>query len=875
MSIYLSTNPLRLFRLTPLALLVGLFPMEGFADNYFNPAFLSADPNAVADLSHFESDSQAPGVYRVDIYLNQKLLDARDITFKAKEAQGETGAKSGDGTGLYPCLKIKSLEAMGVNVRAIETLKDKQPDECVDISEVIPDAQASFNFEQLRLDLSIPQAALANQVRGYIPPEQWDNGINALLLNYQFTGSNSRNRGEADGDKQTSYFLNLNSGLNIGPWRLRDASTFSYNKDNQHSEKSWEHISTYVERAIIPLRSTLVIGDTYTSSEIFDGMSIRGAKMESDDSMLPDSQRGFAPTVRGIAKSNAQVTVKQNGYTIYQSYVPPGAFEITDLYATSSSGDLTVEVKENDGSINSYTVPYSSVPLLQREGRMKYSIVGGRYRSGNDQQEDVSLAQFTLIWGLPHGVTTYGGSQFTRDYRAFAFGLGLNMGDYGAVSADITQATSTLMDDSVHHGQSLRFLYAKSLNDAGTNIQLLGYRYSTKGFYSLQDTTYSHMSGYTVQTQDGPEDHEPAWSDYYNLYYNKRGKVEANLSQQVMDFGSLYLTASRQSYWNTDETNSLLQMGYSGNVGNVNYNLSYSYNQAPGSDSKDQIFALSFSLPLSQWLTPADNSALPKHNVYATLGMNSDSHGNMSQNAGLSGTLLDDNNLDYSVQQGYSNHGGALNGSANLSYKGTYNQANIGYSYNDHGDYQQVNYGMSGGIVAHRHGVTFSQPLGDTNVLIAAPGASDVHIEGNNGLRTDWRGYAVVPYATNYRQNRMAIDTNSLSNNVDIDDSVTTVIPTKGALVLAEFKAHVGLRALITLKHNGRSVPFGATVSRDDEGSGSLVGDDGQVYLTALAPKGKLTAQWGNSSSAHCEFDYVLPEDAEQQIITRLTGDCK
>ncbi|XNM52685.1 fimbria/pilus outer membrane usher protein [Escherichia coli] len=53
--------------------------------------------------------------------------------------------------------------------------------------------------------------------------------------------------------------------------------------------------------------------------------------------MLPDSQSGFAPTVRGIAKwcsSNNQ----QNGYVIYQTYMPPGPFEISDLNPTSSAG---------------------------------------------------------------------------------------------------------------------------------------------------------------------------------------------------------------------------------------------------------------------------------------------------------------------------------------------------------------------------------------------------------------------------------------------------------------------------------------------------------------------------------------------------------
>ncbi|WP_241185280.1 fimbria/pilus outer membrane usher protein, partial [Klebsiella grimontii] len=73
----------------------------------------------------------------------------------------------------------------------------------------------------------------------------------------------------------------------------------------------------------------------------------------------------------------------------------------------------------------------------------------------------------------------------------------------GALSLDITQANATLPDDSERQGQSVRFLYNKSLTDTGTNIQLVGYRYSTRGYFSFADTTYSRMSGYNVETQDG------------------------------------------------------------------------------------------------------------------------------------------------------------------------------------------------------------------------------------------------------------------------------------------------------------------------------------------------------------------------------------
>ncbi|KJN04484.1 outer membrane usher protein [Klebsiella aerogenes] len=833
-----------------------------WAENYFNPAFLSDDPSKIADLSHFEGNGQAPGVYRVDVYLNGALLTTRDIAFRVNN-------QATDGSGLRACLTPEMLNGMNVNISAFPQLAKAATGDCVDLAATIPAASTAFDFSQQRLNISIPQAALNSRARGYIPPQNWDEGINALLLNYTFTGANSRDR-SVGGANSDSYFLGLNSGLNLGAWRLRDYSTWNYNSDNQQHKSDWQHISTYVERDVAALKGELTAGDSYTPAGVFDSLPFRGLQLASDDNMLPDSMKGFAPTIHGIAKSNAQVTIRQNGYTIDQRYVPPGAFTIDDLYPTSSSGDLNVEIKESDGSISSYSVPYAAVPVLQREGRVKYAATAATYRGDSSQKREVSFGQATLMWGLPHGFTLYGGTQFSSDYRALALGTGANFGDWGAISVDLTQAYSTLADESEHQGQSLRFLYAKSLNDLGTHFQLLGYRYSTSGFYTLDDTAWKRMSGYNdPQEDDGDRD----TGDDYNLYYTKRGKVQINLSQQFGHFGSLYVTGSQQSYWHTDEINKLLQIGYSDTLAGISWSLSYSSSRTPGEEERDQALALNISLPLSQWLSHGDDITQRRHNVYATFSTSSDGHGGVTQNNGISGTLLVQNNLSYSVQQGYQNRGVGESGSASLEYDGAKGNLNVGYNNSNHGDYRQLNYGLSGGIVAHAHGLTLSQPLGDTNVLIAVPGAGNVNIEDQPGIHTDSRGYAVVPYATTYRQNRMALDVNSLKDDVDIDDAVINVVPTQGALVLANFTARVGERALLTLSRYGKPLPFGATVSIAGSPEEGIVGDDGEVYLSGLSPQGTLKAQWGQHPDQQCLTHYHLPDVS--QSLARQHLECR
>lgn len=105
------------------------------------------------------------------------------------------------------------------------------------------------------------------------------------------------------------------------------------------------------------------------------------------------------------------MVIRQNGYQIYQSYVAPGAFEITDMYPTGGAGDLDVTIKEADGSEQHFTLPYASVPVLQREGRLKYALSAGQYRSYNSSVEKTPFGQIAAIYGLQDGITLYGGVQ--------------------------------------------------------------------------------------------------------------------------------------------------------------------------------------------------------------------------------------------------------------------------------------------------------------------------------------------------------------------------------------------------------------------------------------------------------------------------------
>lgn len=849
-----------------LAIMVMLSARQGVADDtLFNPNALEIDNPSTApvDLSQFSSTGdQAPGEYHVDIFLNGEQKDTLNVKF-VNSVKGQ----------LVPQLTPAQLEQWGVMLNTSPSLMSAPKNTAIsDLAHYIPQASTDFNFSQQVLNISIPQASMHQSAQGAVDPRYWDEGIPALLLNYSFTGANTFQEG--DNGTNNTYFLNLHSGANLGGWRLRSYSTWTYNNNsdtddqgaddaesNSHSSSHWESINTYAQHDIPAIRGQFTAGDSYTPSDVFDSIQFRGAQIASDDNMLPDSQRGFAPTVRGIASSNAQVTIKQNGSVIYQTYVPPGAFVIDDLYPTSSSGDLQVTIRESGGATHTFVQPFSNVPVMQREGRLKYSLTVGQYRSPDKQSEEPVLGQSTLVYGLPHDMTVYGGFQLSDNYNAVSLGMGFGLGELGSVSLDATQAHATLEDDEpgshqAKNGQSYRFQYSKDIAATDSTVTLAGYRYSTKGFYTFQEA----MDHYDDDDNDAPD-----------LHNNKRSKIQLDLTQNLMggEWGSLSFSGYQQDYWNESGYERNLSVSYSNTVfDGISWTLMYTYTEYANTGSADnQQLSLNISVPLSRWLPGA----------YMSNSMTNDLHGTSHNQVSLNGTALEDNNLSYNVGQGYGNRGEGYSGLVNGDYKGTYGEINAGYNYND--DSRQVNYGAQGSMIVHPHGVTFGQSLsGDmTSVaLVEAPGASGAKIQNGTGVRTDWRGYTIVPYLSPYKRSRIGLDPASLKENVDMSENVVTVVPTVGAVVRAAFNTRIGERALISLIQSGHAVPFGAIVSLDGNDSTGIVGENGEVYLSGVPQTGALTAKWGDGVAQQCHASFSMPAGQKEPVagVQRIKANC-
>ncbi|WP_061708768.1 fimbria/pilus outer membrane usher protein [Pseudenterobacter timonensis] len=813
------------------ALTLGSSARRAQAEDYFDPRALeiTSGQQQASDLSYFSRQGgQKPGRYRATIFVNQTQVDERELEFIIRDAR------------LVPVLDVACLSRLGVNTDALPAFNTLHEGERFsDPGKYIPDATVKYDFATSRLDLSIPQAAMRQKRRGYIPPEQWDEGIPAAFIDYNLTGSTTNISHIHDSDS----YLSLRSGFNLGAWRVRNASSFEYGAGHH-----WQTQGTSVRRAIKKWKSELTLGDGYTSGEIFDSFQFTGVQLASDDDMLPDSERGFAPTIRGVARSNARISVRQHGYIIYETYVAPGAFVINDLFPTAQSGDLEITVHESDGSERTFTQPWAAVPFMLREGRVKFSASAGRYTSPDSDGDTPTFIQASAFYGLSSSFTLYGGAELSSRYQALATGIGKDFGRWGALGIDTVAARAQLTDHKEGRGQQLRVQYHKNFATTDTSFDLTGNHYTSRDFYSFSEANHY---------QD-PDQHVE----------NRRNRTELSLTQDFGAWGNVSASFYRQDYWQSPDVDQTVHVGYYTSYKGISCSLGYYLTRSGANDNdKERSINLSISVPLSRWLPGATTS----------YSLNNNLDGHTTQQISLYGTALSNDRLSYNLQQGFDNQAHSASSNLALAYHGGSGSASIGYSHDRNSD--RLNYGAAGGIVATRYGVTLSQSLGDTIGLIRAKGAAGVQIEGATNVHTDSRGYAVMPTLSAYHKNMLSLDTGTLQDEVDLEQSSQTVVPTSGAVVLANYHTHVGVRALITLTYRGRPLPFGASafVTGDDEAKSStgIVGDGGEVYLSGVPLHGTLHASWRREGqNVRCTALLTLPAATEFSPVRLLTAQC-
>lgn len=806
-----DTNAGSLFylKLSLLVLPVSFFLInsaQGADDVEFNTDVLDVKDKANIDLSRFSKGNYImPGEYSFKILINQNELEEQPIIVYPSDKDDKI---------TLACFKPELVAKFGFKEKSLHSMLLWHKNQCVDITslkgvEIHPDMGEEV------LKINVPQAYLEYTSDDWVPSSMWDNGVPGLLADYNFDVTTRKNKEEGGTDKTISG--NGTVGANLGAWRARAdwQSNYENSADGEDSgQKEWVWNRVYLYRAIPSLGAKLTLGQDYLNSDLFDSFRFSGASLVTDDNMLPPNLRGYAPEVTGVARTNAKVTISQQGRVIYQSQVAAGPFAIQELNS-AVAGALDVRVEEQDGSVQQYTINTASVPYLTRPGSIRYKFFAGKPLGEENKVEGDDFVSGEASWGIDNGWSLYGGTVDNKNYRAVAVGVGRDLMAFGALALDVTRSNAQLEDEE-RQGQSYRLSYSKRFDETGSQVTFAGYRFSEKDFMSFND-----YLNYAASNDDFQQSKE-----MYTITFN----------QQLKSFGlSAYLNYSHQTYWNSPaEDRYSVSLSRYFDVGDWrNINLSLTAYRNKFSESTDNGAYLSLSVP---W---GDTG-----NLSYNMTSNSGSHTNRV------GYIDHMSNGDtYQIAAGMSD--------SDSSASGYYDHLD------DHGeiignlDYQQNQYSsvgvsLRGGVTATAKGAALHRinSMGGTRIMVDTGDASDIPVQGfSSATKTNYFGKAVISEVSDYTKNNLSIDINHLPKDAEAAGSVAQATLTAGAIGYRKFNVISGLKAMAIIRlADGSYPPFGASVRNAEDQEVGIVNDEGQVYLSGLRPGAKMSVNWDSGT---------------------------
>lgn len=789
-------------------------------DIQFNTDILDVNDRENIDLSQFSRGGYImPGTYGMIVRVNNNDLPEQTIPFYVPPD---------DPKGSQACISTSLAEQLGFKESVLKELSWWHEGECLDIASV-QGMEVRGDIASNTLYVSIPQAFLEYIAANWDPPSRWENGLPGFLLDYNV---NAQVRQQNKGSGNNSLSGNGTTGINLGAWRLRadwQANLNPQNGSNRSSGNQFDWSRYYAYRALPQLHAKLTLGESNLDSSIFDSFRFAGMSVVSDDNMLPPNLRGYAPEVVGVAKTNAKVTVSQQGRVLSATTVAAGPFRIQDIN-DSVSGELNVRVEEQDGSEQNFTLNTANIPYLTRPGQVRFKVAAGKPSDLRHRTRGPAFGTGEFSWGVNNGWSLYGGGLVGGNYNALSLGVGRDLLMFGALSFDATQSQAKLpQKNSTLSGGSYRLSYSKNFSEYDSQITFAGYRFSERDFMSMSEYLDARYNGY--RNGNGKE--------MYTITVNKHFR----------DWGlSSYLNYSHETYWDQapNDRYSLTLSRYFdvARFRNVSLSLSAYRNQYKG--QRDNGGYLSLSMPWGDKSTLSYSVAANRRDV--------------TQRVSYYERVDERNNYQLSV--GNARSGVNLSGYYNYEGDSARISANAGYQ---EGSYSAAGFSAQGGMTLTANGgaIHRASTPGGTRMLIDTNGVPGIPVRGYGSTsRTNTWGKAVIGDVNSYYRNKVSIDLNQLGDNAEAPQSVVQATLTEGAIGYRKFDVIAGQKAMAVIKlADGSEPPFGALVINSRKQETGLVNDGGTVYLSGVNAGGIMTVHWNDRAQCEVQMPSPLPAD--------------
>lgn len=817
-------------RLT-LLILSYLLAFEGVQaeDFQFNLDVLDVADRENIDLDKFSRRGYImPGDYSMAVYINKQELPEHPISFYSSDADGKDSEA---------CLGPRLVGMLGLKVEVEEKLTWWREGRCLN-PRSLPGMSIRGELGTSSVYISVPQAYLEYTADNWDPPSRWDDGVPGVILDYNLS---ARAQDYQRGGNKRDLSGNGVLGFNYGAWRVR-ADWQAYAADSSRSNGSssnrldWSRFYTY--RPLPELGAKLLIGEDYLNFNIFDSFRFTGASLVTEDNMLPPNLRGYAPEVTGTARTNAKVSISQQGHMLYETQVASGPFRIQDL-SEAVRGELDVRVEEEDGSVQEFSLSTATIPYLTRPGAIRYKMALGRPSNWTHDAAGPWFGAGELSWGISNGWSLYGGAIVGKDYGALAQGMGRDLMQFGALSFDMTQSRARLPQEGALSGSSYRLSYSKMFEEYDSQVTFAGYRFSERDFMSMGD--YLDALTFGTRTQSSKE--------RYTITINKHFR---NLGL------SGYVNYNHDTYWSEptrDRYSLTLSRQFDlGSIKNLSSSLTLYRNKYSGVED-DGIY-LSLSIPWDSFgsvtYSGSMNQGRASHQASYYNRLNERDSYRLSLGESDSGVMT----------SGYYNHSGD---SAQVSVNASHQE----------GQYSSVGMTLQGGVTLTGKGAAIHRVAapGGARVLVDTDDVSGIPVRGyGRSSTTNHFGKAVVSDVSSYYPSKVSIDLTAMPDNAEAVRSVTQGTLTEGAIGYRHFEVVAGEKAMVTIyRVNGSTPPFGATVINDKGQDVGVVGDGGSVYLSGIRPEKKMVVHW--NGKAQCTFQ--LPKEPPKNGLSNAALSCR
>ena len=700
------------------------------------------------------------------------------------------------------CFDRGLLDAANLNVPA-DLLDDGR---CHDFLGTSPQTIIEPDPANLALSLIVPTDSIRPTARDF---SGYQTGGFAGLINYDVTGLHSRY-----GDQSSRYAsANTELGFNAGDWIVRSRQVQTWQDDVSRTT----HIAAYAQRTFASQEMVLQAGQINLYNPVLAGAQITGVQVLNEQALQVESQ---GAVIEGIANSQAQVEVRQNGSLIHSTVVPAGPFALDNVRRLNTRSDVEVTIKEADGSERRFTVPAAMLGIgLPAPG---YSLAAGRVRSvSGTEGSDPWVISGGWSGALTPQLLLSSGLTGAANYSAAGASIGLLPSASTQVQAALTGANASGRKAS--KGLQADLSLSHRLNDqwalnAGTSYRTLGYRELEDAVF--EGTNDNHKSRYRDQ-QSAALSWSHAWLGAFSSGLSRSSSFDGQSSSRAI------------ASWGTS-------------IAGVSVSATAEW-QVSGANRNDDSVYLNLSFPLGgnrqarSWVRSSD--------------------GEYRSGVGLSERVNDQ--FGYRVGVEHDTRDKQVQTTAGVSLLPRYTQLDFNYTRSD-ADRSSYQASARGAAVLHGGGVTLSPyPVSDTFALLSVGDMGAIKVSTPSGpVWTDWQGQAVIPQVAAYGRSAVEVDTKTLPRNADINNGLAVISAGRGAVDNVEFGITLTRRALLkATTANGAPLPRGASVSTEDGEFVTLVQDGGLVFVPNALDR---RALWISAPGMErCALSFELPADAD------------